>query len=89
MFKRSGADQGQRGVGTCAGPEWKLPRAASPRSPSTHALGEAAGATPGPQSPEPSGAVARHGHVPAPSATRAAERFSASHPGALGFVVAI
>ena len=28
-------------------------------------------------------------HVPAPSATRAAERFSASHPGALGFVVAI
>lgn len=45
--ERSGADLGQRGVGTCAGPERRLPRAACPRSPSTRALGEAASATAG------------------------------------------
>ena len=54
-------DLGQRSVGTCAGPAPALPRTASPRSPSTRALGEVASATPGPQSPAPPGSVARHG----------------------------
>ena len=44
---------GQRRVSTCAGPAPALPRVASPRSPNTRALGEAASATPGPQSPSP------------------------------------